>query len=129
VTPVLVAGRPGQQASSRSQFPGEDPIRRRIRFEAKDLANPAEPGIFVPCRQSGFVGGENAGFVIRTSAGRLPRRAEIRRQVAQVDPKQQGIDAEALDRRLDDAAAQPRLAAVLLGCFGAMGLLLAALGL
>jgi len=130
------------EAFARSQFPGEDPIGQRIRFEAKEpwraivgvvadvktagLANPAEPGIFVPYRQSGFVGG---GFVVRTSAGIASLAAEIRKQVAQVDPQQPVIDIETLDRRLDEAAARPRLAAVLLGCFGAIGLLLAALGL
>jgi predicted permease len=133
------------ESFARSQFPGEDPIGRRLRFEAKDpwraiigvvadvktagLANPAEPGIFVPYRQSGFVGGESAGFVIRTSAGTASLAAEVRKQVAQVDPQQPVIDVETLDRRLDDATAQPRLAAILLGCFGAIGLLLAALGL
>jgi putative ABC transport system permease protein len=128
-----------------SLFPGENAIGHRIRFEANEpwrtivgvvgdvkmggLANPAEPAIFVPYRQSGFVGGEGAGFVIRTPVGVASLAAEIRKQVAQVDPQQPVIEVETLDHRLDDATARPHLAAVLLGGFGVIGLLLAALGL
>jgi predicted permease len=133
------------EAFLRSQFPNENPIGRRVRFEANTpwrtivgvaadvkmggLGGSAEPGIFVPYRQSGFVGGELAGLVLRTSLGLVPLAAEIRKQVAQVDPQQPVSVIETLDQRLDDAVAQPRLAAVLLGGFGMIGLLLAALGL
>jgi predicted permease len=133
------------EAFARSQFPNENPIGRRVRFEANQpwrtivgvvadvkmagLATSTEPGIFVPYRQAGFVGGEGAGLVLRTSIGVTPLAAEIRKQVAQVDPQQPVTRIETLEQRLDDAVAQPRLAAVLLGGFGVIGLLLAALGL
>jgi len=131
------------EAFLRSQFPNENPIGRRLRFEANTpwrtivgviadvkmggLGATAEPGIFVPYRQSGFVG--DAGLVLRTSLPLAPLAAEIRKQVAQVNSQQPVRVIETLDQRLDDAAAQPRLAAVLLGVFGLIGLLLAALGL
>lgn len=95
------------QALLRSQFPNENPIGRRVRFEANTpwraivsvaadvkmggLGGSAEPGIFVPYRQSGFVGGELAGLVLRTSLGLVPLAAEIRKQVAQVDPQQPSV--------------------------------------
>jgi putative ABC transport system permease protein len=131
------------QAFLRSQFPSENPIGRRLRFEANTpwrtivgvvadvkmggLDSAAEPGIFVPYRQSGFMG--DAGLAIRTSLPLAPLAAEIRKQVAQVDSQQPVRVIETLDQRLDDAVTQPRLAAVLLGLFGLIGLLLAALGL
>ena len=140
-TPVAMVN----DAFAHSLFPQEDPVGHRVRFEANTpwrtivgvvadvkmagLAVSTEPGIFVPYRQSGFIGGESAGLVLRTSSGASAVAAEIRQEVAQVDPQQPVLKIETLDQRLDDAAAQPRLAAVLLAGFGVMGLLLAALGL
>jgi predicted permease len=133
------------EAFARSQFPNENVIGHRIRFEANQpwrvivgvvadvkmsgLATSTEPGIFVPYRQAGFVGGEGAGLVIRTFLGVTSLAAEIQKQVSQVDPQQPVTRIQTLEQRLDAAVAQPRLAAVLLGAFGGIGLLLAALGL
>ena len=133
------------EAFARSQFPAEEAIGRRIRFEPNTpwrtivgvvadvktagLASPPEPTIFVPYRQSGFVGGDGSGLLIRSSLDAALLAPEIRRQVAQVDPQQPVIRIAMLDERLTESVAGPRLAAVLLGCFAGLGLLLGALGL
>lgn len=133
------------EAFARSQLPGEDAIGRRLRFEPNTpwrtivgvvpdvktagLASPAEPTVFVPYRQSGFVGGDGVGFLVRTALDAAPLGPEIRRQVAQVDPQQPVIRIEMLDQRLSESVVRPRLAAVLLGGFAVLGLVLAALGL
>ncbi len=132
-------------AFARSQFPVEDPLGHRVRFEANTpwrtivgvvsdiktagLANTAEPAIFAPYRQSGFVGGEGAGFLIRTAADVASLAPEVRKQVARADPQQPVIRMETIEQRLTESVAGPRLAAILLGCFGALGLLVAAFGL
>jgi predicted permease len=134
------------EAFVRSQFPFEEPIGRRLRFEANapwrtivgvvadiktaGLASPAEPAIYVPYRQSGFVGGDGVGFLVRSAALDAASLApEIRKQVAHADPQQPVIQIEMLDQRLTQSVARPRLAAILLGCFAALGLAVAALGL
>lgn len=133
------------EAFARSQFSGENPIGQRIRFEANSpfktivgvvadvktagLANSAEPCIFVPYRQSGFVGGEGAGFVIRTTLDAASLAPELRKRVAQVDPQVPMINIQMLEQRLNESVARPRLAAVMLGGFAALGLVLAAIGL
>lgn len=134
------------EAFARSQFPSEEPIGRRLRFEPNTpwrtiigvvadiktagLASPAEPAVYVPYRQSGFVGGDGVGFLVRTAALDAALLApEIRRQVALADPQQPVIRIEMLEHRLTESVARPRLAAILLGCFAVLGLALAALGL
>jgi putative ABC transport system permease protein len=128
---------------ARRNFAGEKPIGKRIRAERNDpwrtivgvaadvktagLAAPPEPVIYFPYRQSGAAGGE--GILIRTAFDAATIGPELRKRVALVDPRQPIIDIQTLDQRLTESVAKPRLAAVLLGCFAGLGLLMAAVGL
>src|SRR5262249_18467704 len=79
--------------------------------------------------QSGFVGADGAGFLVRTALDVAWLAPEVRKQVADADPLQPVIRIEMLERRLTESVARPRLAAILLGCFAVLGLVVAALGL
>jgi predicted permease len=133
------------EAFARSQFPAENPIGRRVRFEANTpwrtivgvvadvktagLASTPELAIYVPYRQSGLIGGGGAGFLIRTALPLASVAPEIRRQVALVGPQQPVTSIQMFETRLNESVAGPRLAAFLLGGFAALALLLAAAGL
>jgi ABC-type antimicrobial peptide transport system permease subunit len=93
------------------------------------LASTPELAIYVPYRQSGLIGGDGAGFLIRTALPLPSVAAEIRRQMAQVDPQQPVTKIEMFESRLNESVAGPRLAAALLGGFAVLALLLAATGL
>ena len=86
---------------------------------------PPRPEVFVPASQAPF---PFMWFVVRADGE--PRRLTpaIRAAVASVDPTQPIADVRTMDDYLQDGLAQPRFLAVLLTGFGALALLLAAIG-
>ncbi len=72
---------------------------------------------------------DRGSFIVRTSFDPMAMAATIRQQVWAVD-KHATIDhLETLDQVVEDSVAAPKFQAVLLGTFGAIGLLLAAIGI
>jgi len=92
------------------------------------LAASPEPAIYFPYRQTGGLG-EHEWIIIRTPLNPLALELELRKRVAQLDPQQPAGEMQTLEHRLNESASRPRLAAVLLGCFAALGLVLATVGL
>ncbi len=130
---------------ARHYFPGEDPVGRRISV-ARDawwriagvagdvktagLSAAPESVIYFPYRQltSGFLGDE-MGILVRTVLDPSAIAPEVRRRIAQVDSNLTISEMQTMDQHLNQSAARPRLAALLLGCFAALGLVLATVGL
>ncbi len=131
---------------ARRYFPGENPIGRRIGVERLDpwrtiagivrdvktggLATAPEPVIYFPYRQTGAMGiGEDVGILIRTPWNAAAIGPALRKLAAQLDSRQPIAEMQTLDQRLTESVSRPRLATVLLGCFAALGLVLATVGL
>ena len=68
-------------------------------------------------------------LVVRTGGDPRPLTAAIREQVLAVDPNQPVYDVKTMEERVAVTLETRRFAVVLLGIFGALGLLLAAIGL
>jgi putative ABC transport system permease protein len=133
---------------ARRYFPGEDPIGRKVSTGPNDwrtvvgivgdvktagLGAGPEPVIYFAYRQSGRIDtgflGDNIGVLVRTGVDPAAIASEVRRRVTQLDSSISIGDMQTMDRHLNQSAARPRLAALLLGCFAGLGMLLATVGL
>lgn len=146
-----VRGRPGvalvNEAFARRHLPGLDPVGRRlshelvltpgepadreivgvvgdVRFDA--LEREAPPQIYLPYAQTPWTA---AHVLVRGSGGPRPLAAALRRAVASIDAEVAVSLPGPLSATAAAAVSAPRLRAELLGGFGALALLLAALGL
>jgi putative ABC transport system permease protein len=129
---------------ARRNFPGQDPLGKRLRPERNapwstivgvvadvttaGLASSPESVIYFPYSQVGAMESD-VGVLLRTAFNPAYVGPELRRRVAQLDPQQPITDIQTMDRHLNQSAARPRLATVLLGFFAALGLVLATVGL
>jgi putative ABC transport system permease protein len=129
---------------ARRNFPGQDPLGKRLRPERNapwstivgvvadvktaGLASSPESVIYFPYSQVGAMDSD-VGVLLRTAFNPAYVAPELRRRVAQLDLQQPITDIQTMDRRLNESAARPRLATVLLGFFAALGLVLATVGL
>ena len=133
---------------ARRNFPGEDPIGKKVSVGPKawwtvagivgdvktaGLAVGPEPVIYFPYRQSGGIDtgflGDNIGILVRTVLDPAAIAPELRERVTRLDSNISIGEMQTMDRHLNQSAARPRLAALLLGCFAALGLVLATVGL
>jgi putative ABC transport system permease protein len=133
---------------ARRAWPGADPVGRQLRFmqpgepprtivgvaravHNAGLARPPQPQAYVPYTQK--IAGMNvvpfAQMVVRAAGAPAGLAAAIRRAVAEADPGVAVTSLQTMDFLLDDAVAQRRLPAALLGLFAALALLLAAIGI
>jgi predicted permease len=131
------------ESFARRQWPGQDPIGKRIRDSvetgygewrtvvgvAKDThlrtIRHAAPTIYLPWRQGYWQG----YFAIRTSVDVNALTAAIRAAARDADPNLVLWRVRTMDQLLDEPLAQPRLGTVLMSGFGLVALLLAAIGL
>jgi putative ABC transport system permease protein len=129
------------QAFARKFFPGEETLGRRIRRSADEpwhtivgivgdvktggLAAAAEPVFYFPYQQAA----SDPALVIRTFLDPAVIGPELRKRVAQLDPLQPIASIQTVEQHLNDSVSRPRLAAILLACFAALGLLLSGVGL
>jgi putative ABC transport system permease protein len=137
-TPVAIIN----QTFARTHFNGVDPIGRRIRLGAlgsdassvvivgvagdvyhSELTQVPGPAVFVPLAQSGPA---MMMYAIRTNA-RVETLA-VRNAVLEVDPLQPIYHVKGLNELVDDATLPQRTLAMLVSIFGAIALLLAAIG-
>jgi predicted permease len=143
-----------ERAASR-YWPGEDPIGKRISFEAdeyklpiwltvigvvknakqSDWADDIDPEAYLAALQNrdflGAVGSHIAylTLVVRTSGDPAALAASVKRTVWSFDRNLPISEVVTMDRVVADATAEPRFEMLLLGVFAAIALLLAAVGI
>jgi predicted permease len=133
------------EAMARQYFPNQDPIGKRITFgfppdgdapreivgivgDVRDVAlnqNPA-PMMYVPYAQAPFWG---AVVVSRSNLTLAAFADAIRRDAGEIDKDLPVTDIAAMPDVVYTSVAQPRFQMVLLGLFGSLALLLAAVGI
>ena len=91
--------------------------------QLKDLAEESKGTFYLPSYSSGST------LVVRTAGDPRPLTPAIREQVLAVDKNQPVYDVKTMDERIAVTLETRRFAVVLLGIFGALALLLAAIGL
>jgi len=133
---------------ARRYFPGEEPLGRRVSVsrdswwriagivgdvKTAGLGAGPEPVIYFPYHQSGRVDtgflGDNIGILVRSVVDPGAVAPEVRKRISQLDPSISIGDMQTMDHHLNQSAARPRLAALLLGLFAGLGLLLSIVGL
>jgi len=130
---------------ARRYFPNQDPIGRQMRFgfppngnvpreivgvvgDVRDVALSKKPGpmMYVPFAQAPLYGGE---VVIRSSLSLSSAAAEIREAVHSIDKNLPVTDVEPFTDAIGQSISRERFRTFLLGSFGAIALLLAAVGI
>ena len=91
--------------------------------QLRDLAEESKGTFYLPAYF------QSSTLVVRTSTDPRSLTPAIREQVLAVDPNQPVYDAKTMDERVTTTLETRRFAVVLLGIFGALALLLAAIGL
>jgi len=133
------------EALARRYFPNKNPLGRQMRFgfppdtdvsreivgivgDVRDSALSRRPGpmMYVPFAQAPLYGGE---VVVRTSLSASSVAAGIREAVNSIDKNLPVTDVESLNDAVGKSIAQERFRTFLLGCFSAIALLLAAIGI
>jgi putative ABC transport system permease protein len=135
------------QALARRDFPGEDPVGKRINFGNTDrsgqpvwfeivgvaaavrsleLAEEPQPEFYFSHLQDTFA---EMSLVIRAAAEPEGLAAAVRQAAAEVDPTQPVSKVEAMEHVVSEAVSQPRFNLLLLGLFGGLALLLSAAGI
>jgi putative ABC transport system permease protein len=137
--PVALVG----QTLAREVFRGEDPIGQRVQtaFEGEDwatiigvvgdtkdvtLGGAVRAQVYRPFAQASFGG---MTYLIRTDSDPLALARAARAVVAEIEPNAPVSDMQLLDDVLARSIAEPRLVTTLLAAFGAVSLLMAALGI
>ena len=127
--------------SRRSTFPGQNPVGQTITFG--DTNHFAIVGVVGDVRQGSVdeaptpriyasayqIFRVKVNLVVRTQGDPQLMIKRVEDAMRSVDPQQTITSAFTLDDAVGDAVARPRLLTVLLGLFGAMGLVLGALGI
>jgi predicted permease len=133
-------------AMAERYWPGEDAVGKRITFEdkpkdkdwitivgivgdVKDQPNSpgAEPAFWWPFLQAGY-GSPNLLLAVRSNADPQLLVDAIRSQVARLDPALAVADIRTMDKIVTASVATPRFAFLLVGLFGGLAIVLAAIG-
>jgi putative ABC transport system permease protein len=142
------------EAMARKYFPNEDPIGRYIRLDlvpderprqivgivgdtlVGPLQTSSSPAIYVPHLQQGptFAGPyvyirNGMAFVLRTAGNPMALLPAVKRAVAGVDQTTPVAGARTVEESLGNSVRHLRLYMLLLGAFGAVATLLAAIGI
>ncbi|MGA8108646.1 MAG: ABC transporter permease, partial [Acidobacteriaceae bacterium] len=126
-------------------FPGQDPIGRTLREDkvtytvvgvARDSKSrtlgekPTDAAYFfldaAPEKANSFFG---TTLLVKTSVDPHSLAEPVREQIAGLDPNMAVFNIETMQEHVDKSLLLPRISALLLGIFGAIGLTLAAIGL
>jgi putative ABC transport system permease protein len=137
-TPVVLVN----ETLARQQWPGEDPLGRRIRFDddepwrtvvgvVGDIRHlgpgvPPRPEVYQPAAQRSF---PFMAFVVRTAADPYAAVPTIRRAAAELDPALPLSNVKTMDEHVARALARPRFISTLVTAFGALALTLAVIGI
>lgn len=133
-------------AMAERYWPGEDAIGKRITFDdhpkekdwitivgivgdVKDQPNSpgAEPAFWWPFLQAAY-GSPNLLLAVRSQSDPQLLTNAIRQQVALLDPALAVADIRTMDQIVTASVATPRFAFLLVGLFGALAIILAAIG-
>jgi predicted permease len=90
------------------------------------LAAEPIPQMYVPNDQTPA---HSMALVVRTARGTGSVISAVRAQLFSIDPNQPLYDVKSMEQRVAATVAQPRFQTVLLGAFGALALILAAIGI
>jgi predicted permease len=126
-------------------FPGQDPIGRVIHQDKdqytvigvarnsklRTIGEKPTDAIFLflnaaPEKANSFFG---TTIIVKTSVNPEALAHSMREQIAALDPNLAVFNIETMDQHVDKSLLLPRISALLLGIFGAVGLTLAAIGL
>jgi putative ABC transport system permease protein len=145
-----VAGQPlvlaVNQSLARRDFPGEDPVGKRISYGIRpdgqpiwfqivgvvsdvrntELGTEPTPEIYTSYLQDPFAG---MSYVVRSSVEPESLVPSVREAVRSVDRAQPVSDVRTMEQLVGEAAAEPRFNSLLLGLFAGMALVLAAAGI
>ena len=134
------------EAFRRRFFPNEDPIGRRISIGATEdpvwleivgvvgdvrqngLDRDIEPWFYQTYSQTRIDFLNRMGILIRTSSDATSLPATLARLVMSINTDQPVYDIKTMDRRLADSLASRRFNAMWIGCFAAVSVLLATIG-
>ncbi|MEO6238217.1 MAG: ABC transporter permease [Vicinamibacterales bacterium] len=128
---------------AREIWPGQDPVGKRLKFDASDLAwsrvvgvvgdirhlgpgSPPRPEIYQPCAQRSF---PFMAFVVRTDADPAAVIPSLRRAAAELDPALPLAGLRTMDEHLRRSLAKPRFFSTLVTGFGALAVTLALVGI
>jgi len=136
--PVVVIS----DASVRRYFPNEDPLNRRVQFGGDNiqrtivgvvddvrhwgLATPANPMIYTPQAQTSR---NFLTFVLKTTGDPAALAGGVRAVIAEIDPLLPAGELRPLDEVVSRSVRSQRALMILMGAFGVVGLLLAAIGI
>jgi putative ABC transport system permease protein len=126
---------------ARHQWPGQDAVGRRIRFNDAETwmtivgvvgdirhsgpAVPPRPELYQPASQRSF---PFMAFVVRTAGDPYAMAQTIRRTAAQLDPSLPLANMKTMDEHVATALARPRFVSSLIAAFGVVALTLAIVG-
>jgi putative ABC transport system permease protein len=130
------------EALAKKYFPNEDPIGKQLEFwgrmrtrtivgvvKGERFNGPQsdhEPALYPPLA---MVPMSSVTLVVRASGDADGTIAAVRAAIRQIDPDMAVYDVEMLDTTLERTMATPKFQAILITAFGAIALLLAAIGL
>ena len=137
--PVVVVN----EALAREQFPGEDPVGRRLVFDwdadteaeivgvvddvhEMTLTDAPAPAFYRPLTQHPD---GNLNVLVRTTGDPMALAGAVRAQVRALDPNLPVASVRTMESVVADATARSRLSSYLLAGFAGIALLLAAIGL
>jgi predicted permease len=126
-------------------FPGQDPIGRVIHHDKdqytiigiarnskqRTIGEKPSNAIYLflnaaPEKANSFFG---TTLIVKTSVNPAAMAQSVRQQIAALDPNMAVFNIETMQQHVDKSLLLPRISALLLGIFGAVGLTLAAIGL
>jgi predicted permease len=126
-------------------FPGQDPIGRVIRQDKdqytviavtrnsklRTIGEKPADAIFMflnaaPEKANSFFG---TTIIVKTFVNPAAMARSVRQQIGALDPNMAVFNVETMQQHVDKSLLLPRISALLLGIFGAVGLTLAAIGL
>jgi len=127
------------QAEARADFPGENPVGRRVRVHrvwytivgvSADVRNvflraPAHPAVFMPIDQRPI---QAPQIVMRTS-GSPPSRARLQAVLSTVDSRLIVTDVHPMTQLMGDTVSADRYRAMLMSLFGVLAAALSAIGM
>jgi putative ABC transport system permease protein len=141
-TPLVVVV---SEALVRQYWPNEDPVGRRVSIDTQngkpvwrqivgvardtkhdDLAEQARPVIYVPLAQSPL---PYLVLAVRGHRDLADLSAAVRREVTSAGPDQPLFQIKTLENVVSDSLSRRRFQTLLLGLFGAVGLILAVVGI
>jgi putative ABC transport system permease protein len=130
------------QALVRRFWPNEDPVGKKLwigrnpfptevvgvfgDIKNSGIANPAVPEVFLPFPQLPWA---NLNLNLRSDVEPHSLASAVRERISTIDKDQPITNVQSLSQVLDDARAQPRFAAFLLGAFSVTALVLATVGI